>query len=228
MPDFDVPDAAAAHPHSTELVIRRSRFLAQSAHTPHAQAARSFVESIRSLWPDATHHCWAYVAGAPGDTAHIGSSDDGEPHGTAGRPMLHVVLHSPVGEVCIVVSRWFGGVKLGTGGLVRAYQESVRQNMATLPLRRRVQETCLRLALAYAHVDVLHRLLPTYGARIAAEEYTDKVYVQLFLPETHKDAFIAALAAYSNGSATCQWVRCYSGCVKNSFCCKEQLGISPS
>ena len=204
MTRFDVPDASPERPHCTELVIRRSRFLAQCAHTPGPQAARAFVEHIRRRHADATHNCWAYAAGAPGGTAQIGSSDDGEPHGTAGRPMLQIVLHSDVGEICVVVSRWFGGVKLGTGGLVRAYQDSVRENLATLPLRRRVQETRLRLVLAYAHLDGLRRLLPAYEARIDTEDYQAEAHLLLRLPEEHAAAFTAALAGLSNGAALCE------------------------
>ena len=87
MTRYAVPDVAPQHPHCTEIVIRRSRFLTQCAHTPDAATARAFVEQARRQHTDATHNCWAYAAGAPGNTAQIGSSDDGEPHGTAGRPM---------------------------------------------------------------------------------------------------------------------------------------------
>ncbi|MBO6171613.1 MAG: YigZ family protein [Desulfovibrio sp.] len=206
MTRFDVPDASPERPHCTELVIRRSRFLAQCAHTPGPQAARAFVEHIRRRHADATHNCWAYAAGAPGGTAQIGSSDDGEPHGTAGRPMLQIVLHSDVGEICVIVSRWFGGVKLGTSGLVRAYQDSVRENLATLPLCRRVQETRLRLVLANAHLDGLRRLLPAYEARIDTEDYQAEARLLLRLPEEHAAAFTAALAGLSNGAALCESV----------------------
>ena len=113
MTRYPIPAAGPDRPHRTELLIRRSRFLAQCAHTPGPEAARAFVESIRRANADATHNCWAYAAGAPGQTARIGSSDDGEPHGTAGRPMLQVLLHCGIGEICVVVTRWFGGVKLG-------------------------------------------------------------------------------------------------------------------
>ncbi len=189
MTRYAVPDVAPQHPHSTEIVIRRSRFLAQCAHTPDAATARAFVEQVRRQYPDATHNCWAYAAGAPGNTAQIGSSDDGEPHGTAGRPMLQIVLHSGIGELCVVVSRWFGGVKLGTGGLVRAYQDSVRENLADLPVRQRVPETSLLLTVAYAHLDALRRMLPTYEARLESED--------------HVEAFQIALAGVSNGAALC-------------------------
>lgn len=203
MSRYAVPDVALQHPHCTELVIRRSRFLAQCVHSPDAATARAFIEQTRRRHADATHNCWAYAAGAPGDTAQIGSSDDGEPHGTAGRPMLQIVLHSGVGELCVVVSRWFGGVKLGTGGLVRAYQDSVRENLTSLPVRQRVPETSLRLTLAYAHLDALRRMLPAFEARLESEDYQADARLQLRLPAEHIEAFTTALAGISNGSAMC-------------------------
>ena len=140
MSRFPIPAADAAAPFQTEIIIRRSRFLTHCAHTPGMEAARAFVEQIRTKHADATHNCWAFVAGAPGHSGQVGFSDDGEPHGTAGRPMLQVLLHCGVGEITMVVTRWFGGVKLGTGGLVRAYQDSVRENLATLPLAEKVPD----------------------------------------------------------------------------------------
>lgn len=116
---FSIPAVGPDNPHRTEAVIRRSRFLAQGCHCVSRADAIKFVDAIRAVNPDATHNCWAYQAGAPGDTAAIGSSDDGEPRGTAGRPMLNALLHSGIGQICVVVSRWFGGVKLGVGGLAR-------------------------------------------------------------------------------------------------------------
>ncbi len=206
MSRYAVPAASTGQPHCTEIIIRRSRFLTLCAHTPGPAAARAFVEEIRRRHADATHNCWAYAAGAPGHTAQIGSSDDGEPHGTAGRPMLQVVLHSNVGELCVVVSRWFGGVKLGTGGLVRAYQDSVRENLASLSLVERVPQIRLALTVEYAHVDALRRLLPTFEARPVAEEYAAQAHLTLLLPEEHLSQFELALAGLSNGSALCRQI----------------------
>ena len=203
MTRYAVPDVAPQHPHCTELVIRRSRFFTQCAHTPDPASARAFIEQIRRRHADATHNCWAYAAGAPGDTAQIGSSDDGEPHGTAGRPMLQIVLHSGIGELCVVVSRWFGGVKLGTGGLVRAYQDCVRENLASLAVRQRVPESSLCLTVGYAHLDALRRMLPTFEARLESEDYQADARLRLRLPAEHIDAFTAALAGVSNGAAQC-------------------------
>ncbi len=206
MSRYPVPACTGAEPHCTELIIRRSRFLTLCAHTPGPAAARAFVEEIRRRHADATHNCWAFAAGAPGHTAQIGSSDDGEPHGTAGRPMLQVVLHSGVGELCVVVSRWFGGVKLGTGGLVRAYQDSVRENLASLPQVERVPQVRLAVTVEYAHVDALRRLLPGLEARAVSEAYEAEAHLVLLLPEEHKERFEQGLAGLSNGSARCRLV----------------------
>ncbi|MGH7443771.1 MAG: IMPACT family protein, partial [Longimicrobiales bacterium] len=131
---YPVPDGR----HRAEQSIERSRFIATIAHTPTADAARALIDAVRAEFPDATHNCWAFVAGPPGTTTHIGLSDAGEPHGTAGRPMLDVLLHSGVGEVGAVVTRYFGGVKLGKGGLVRAYGGAVQHTLASLPTRLRI------------------------------------------------------------------------------------------
>lgn len=157
---------------------------------------------IRALRPDATHNCWAYAAGPPGDTAHIGSSDDGEPHGTAGRPMLNVVLHCGIGRICVVVSRWFGGVKLGTGGLARAYQDATLENLAGLPLCEAVPRTMWRLRTGYACLAAIQRGLPEFEAALAAENYAEAASLVFSVPEEKNEALAVFVANASNGSAT--------------------------
>src|SRR4051812_21661975 len=107
--------------HRAELTIERSRFICTIAHAAEPDDAHAFIREMNAEFGDATHNCWAFVAGPPGDTNRIGMSDDGEPHGTAGRPMLTVLTHSGVGDIVAVVTRYYGGTKLGTGGLVKAY-----------------------------------------------------------------------------------------------------------
>ncbi|MFQ8890076.1 MAG: IMPACT family protein [Bilophila wadsworthia] len=114
-------------------MARRSRFIVSLAIRRPEAANPSSMDQTGI--PDATHNCWAYAAGAPGQTSKVGYSDDGEPHGTAGRPMLTMLLHGGVGELSAVVTRYFGGIKLGTGGLVRAYQGMVKLGLETLPTR---------------------------------------------------------------------------------------------
>ncbi|MDR3357996.1 MAG: YigZ family protein [Desulfovibrio sp.] len=198
---YPVPTASPRDGHRTEILVRRSRFLASCARTPDAASARNFVESVRYRCSDATHNCWAYAAGPPGDTARIGASDDGEPRGTAGRPMLNVLLHSGIGEICVVVSRWFGGVKLGTGGLVRAYQDAVRENLATLALAERVPSARYSVSLGYAYLDGFHRLLPRFGATVIAWEHLEEAGLLLELPEARRATFENALAELTNGTA---------------------------
>jgi uncharacterized YigZ family protein len=201
MTRYPVPAATAQSPHCTQLVLRRSRFLTQCARAQGVEEARAFVDMVRRNNPDATHNCWAYVAGPPGDTAHIGSSDDGEPHGTAGRPMLQVLLHCGTGEICTVVSRWFGGVKLGTGGLVRAYQDAVRDNLANLALTEQRPLVHFTAEIEYAHLDGLRRSLPRFEAKIAGQRCEDCISLDITLPKEHFSGFTQSLATLTNGTA---------------------------
>src|SRR5574344_77969 len=129
-----VPDLAKDEIHRTELVIKKSRFIASAARTHGVDEAKAFIDKITKEFSDARHNCFAYNADKPATSGYAGCSDDGEPHGTAGQPMLTVVLHSDVGELTVVVTRYFGGILLGTGGLVKAYQDSVKQGIDTLEI----------------------------------------------------------------------------------------------
>lgn len=202
MPAYAVPAPDVQTPHCTELIVRRSRFLAQAAHVSSLNEGRAFVELLRNRHVGASHNCWACVAGAPGSTAQNGFSDDGEPHGTAGRPMLQILQHSGVGEICVVVTRWFGGVKLGTGGLVRAYQDAVRLNLEQLPLTEQMEMTEMAFVLDYAHVDGLLRLLPTLKARLLQEDYGVRASFCVTLPQENGEPFRTALTSLSNGSVS--------------------------
>lgn len=121
-----VPDLPSGGFFREEETVKRSRFIVTVGRAASPEAAHAFIEKIREEHSQATHNCWAFNAGEPGSTAQVGASDDGEPKGTAGRPMLTAVLHSGIGEVVVVVTRYFGGILLGTGGLVRAYQGSAQ------------------------------------------------------------------------------------------------------
>ena len=108
-PRYPIP----ASLHRVEQEIERSRFITTVAPAPTVEEAKAFIARIREEFPDANHNCWAYVVGPPGSTGMAGMSDDGEPHGTAGRPMLTALLHGNVGDVAVVVTRYFGGTLLG-------------------------------------------------------------------------------------------------------------------
>ena len=200
MSAYSIPDLAPGAHFRSEEIVRRSRFIVSLAHTPDSAAARAFVQSIREEFPDATHNCWAFVAGPPGTTTHIGYSDDGEPHGTAGRPMLTVLLHGGVGEICAVATRYFGGVKLGTGGLVRAYQSVVRLGLDTLPRRLYMPPARLEVVVDYSHIPRLRRLLSEFSASIEAEEFAADALFHIKLPAAHVEVFSAALTDLTEGA----------------------------
>lgn len=187
--------------HRTESVIKRSRFITSTTHAPSMEDARLFVERIKKEFPDATHNCWAFAAGPPGQTAQVGFSDDGEPHGTAGRPMLTALLHGGVGELSCVVTRYFGGVKLGTGGLVRAYQGAVQENLETLPLRERIIPVKVHVIVDYPHVDRLRRLLPEFEAVLLEETFTADAAFIIMLPQEREADFTLAVTEQTDGTA---------------------------
>lgn len=198
---FFVPGIGPGLWHETSLLVRRSRFLTQITRVGSSGEARAFVERMRIRHADATHNCWAFVAGPAGSTAQIGASDDGEPHGTAGRPMLQVLLHSNVGELCAVVTRWFGGVKLGTGGLVRAYQDSVAACLDTLPKIPCIPLVHMTIVSTYPDQDRIRRLMARSGADIVSENYTEEVLLEISLPAEKREQFLADLASTSDGRA---------------------------
>ncbi len=131
MPDTSTVSVSHDEQPEIDLEVKRSHFLGRAARTPDEAAARAFVASVRSTYPDARHHCSAFIVpGGPGALPVERSSDDGEPSGTAGTPMLEVLRGSGLSEVTVVVARYFGGTLLGTGGLVHAYTQATTQALA--------------------------------------------------------------------------------------------------
>ncbi|MEQ6889284.1 YigZ family protein [Halomonas sp. CS7] len=147
---YAVPDLPPGHRHERELEVEKSRFIAWICHAPDAAAFEALLAEARRLHPNASHHCTAWIAGPPGEQTAIGFSDDGEPGGTAGRPMFQVLDGATLGQVGSVVTRYFGGTKLGTGGLARAYSRAVAQALETLPRREVVERAPLRLKVDFA------------------------------------------------------------------------------
>lgn len=157
------------------------------------------LEAVRGEFPDATHNCWAFVVGPPGSTRQIGMSDDGEPHGTAGRPILHTLLHSGVGEIVAVVTRYYGGVKLGKGGLGRAYSGGVQEALATLPTAMRVARVRVRVEVAYGALEGVRRLIEALEGAVVGEVFGAGVFMDVELPAVHHDALIRQVADLTAG-----------------------------
>ncbi|MFZ3192767.1 MAG: YigZ family protein [Moraxellaceae bacterium] len=171
------------------IEIRKSRFITTLAPVTDATQVQAFLNQIKHEFPDASHHCWAFLLGRPKSSAHVGMSDDGEPKGTAGRPMLTVLLHADVGDVMVIVTRYFGGTKLGTGGLQRAYSDCVKQILADLETTQRVNYCSMTLQLDYADFDPLQRQLSQLQALIGTADYTERIRLNVQLPDQHLTDF---------------------------------------
>lgn len=202
MSSFLIPAASICY----EQTIKNSRFISYIAHAPDPQTAHAFIEQIRQEYPDARHVCWAFVAGKPKQTTAVSCSDDGEPAGTAGKPMLNVLLHSELGELVVVVVRYFGGVKLGTGGLVRAYSSSVTAVLKQTP-------TCLKVAMhqfiliaPYALEDSIRRLLNELHCECTSFDYTAELQINGFCPISAKTQLQQALADLGRGQLSVEFL----------------------
>ena len=143
-----------------EDVISRSRFITTLVMADTRESALSFVDAVKDEFSDATHNCWAYLVGPPGTMGCVGVSDDGEPHGTAGKPMLNVLLHSGLGDVAVVVTRYYGGTKLGRGGLVRAYSGGVKRAVEQCERAQKVAWVRAVLTLDYTYGAPLKQVYP--------------------------------------------------------------------
>lgn len=197
---YPVPDLAPGEMHRAEQTIKRSRFICSIAHTESPEEAKAFIERVKAEFADARHNCWAYCAGAPGSTAQVGASDDGEPHGTAGRPMLTVLLHCGTGELTAVVTRYFGGILLGTGGLVRAYQGTLKLALDTLPTAERLIAARMKVTLEHRFVTQFLRMLPEHRATVTASDFGMDAEYELRLPESEIEPFGKELTELTAGS----------------------------
>jgi uncharacterized YigZ family protein len=187
--------------HRTRDEISRSRFITTVAPAATVDEAQAFVARVRAEFPDATHNCWAFLVGPPGSTGRVGMSDDGEPHGTAGRPMLTALLHSGLGDVAAVVTRYYGGTKLGTGGLVRAYGGCLARALEEAPRAERVTWAACRVTVAYGDVRVVQELVAAHGGRLVHEDYAADVTYDVEVPDSTLGAFTAAVLDATRGQA---------------------------
>ncbi|MGF1701910.1 YigZ family protein [Photobacterium makurazakiensis] len=182
-----------------EEEIKKSRFITYLAHTPNIMAAKAFVQHIKDKHSDARHNCWAFVAGRPEDSMLWGFSDDGEPSGTAGKPILAQLSGSSVGEITAVVTRYSGGIKLGTGGLVKAYGGGVQQALALLQTTQKIITSELVLSCEYNQVSLVETLLAEHAGRQIEAEYASKVDMTIELDSRLVDEFRTKLTNRSGG-----------------------------
>lgn len=203
---YNIPDLRPGEVFRVEQTIKRSRFIASVGHTPGVEEAKAFIEQIKAEFEDARHNCWAYCAGAAGSTDRIGASDDGEPHGTAGRPMLTAVTHSGIGEVTVVVTRYFGGILLGTGGLVKAYQSSVKMALEAVPTRIRTKTKRIKFSVEHRFVNQVLRKIETANGRILEKNFDMDADFDVEIPEDLAETYAKELEELTRGALLIEFV----------------------
>ena len=182
-----------------EIVEKKSRFIATVIPAGSEEEVLAFIESIRKKYWDARHHCFAYVIGERNELQRC--SDDGEPSGTAGKPMLEVLLGEEIHNVAVVVTRYFGGTLLGTGGLVRAYSAATKQGLASSVIITKILGVKLCISTDYTGLGKIQYILGQRGLQILDSVYTDKVELEALIPENELVAVKAEITEGTNGQA---------------------------
>ena len=188
-------------PASASLEIKKSEFIAHAYPIDSREALMFHVEQLRAQYPDARHVCYGYIIGDPSNTTSAGFDDDGEPNGTAGRPILNVLQHKAIGNCAILVVRYFGGIKLGAGGLTRAYAQSAQAVVDVMALSPHVPKSVLKVATSFADEAYVRHLCNQYAGEILDNQYSDKVLLQVQLDSVKADEFAEKLGIYG---AVCQ------------------------
>lgn len=188
---YPIP-AAEIH---TEIEIKKSRFIAYANHIHSREEGMVWLETLKKKYPDARHHCWAYLLGNPSCATNAGMGDDGEPSGTAGKPILNVLHHKGIGDVMIVVVRYFGGIKLGAGGLTRAYGQAAQAVILDLPVQTRIAMQVFEVMCDFSlEQQVRHFTLQAQG-EVVAVGYAEQVQMNLNVPQAQSDSFCQHLNA---------------------------------
>jgi uncharacterized YigZ family protein len=179
--------------------IKKSRFITYLAPVASKQDAMDYLHSIKQLHLAARHHCWAYVAASPKNSVLMGCSDDGEPKGTAGKPMMALLQGSNVGEIMAVVVRYSGGIKLGTGGLVRAYSNGIQQLLPQIETREKRFYQQYQVSCDYAQMAQLESLLVNSVGRIVQVDYQQSVDAMIEVDQQQVEAFFKQLQSATQG-----------------------------
>ncbi|RMF01344.1 MAG: YigZ family protein, partial [Chloroflexi bacterium] len=186
---------------TVELYFKNSRFIGRAAYTPSVAEARAFIERVKAEYPNNSHTVYAFAVGHGATVTH-GMSDAGEPSGTAGRPALAVVRGSNLGDVTVAIVRYFGGTKLGTGGLVKAYTETAQAALAALDVTEKVERVTVLVAIGYPHYEQLRRLVEIHHGTVEDEKFATDVTLTLNFVIDELPAFEADLAELTNGQVS--------------------------
>lgn len=194
------PYAIPARTTRVETVVVNSRFIATAGRADTVEDAKAFIQAVRDEMPDATHHVYAFKVGYGGSIIE-GMSDDGEPSGTSGPPVLAVLRGAEIGDIVVVVTRYFGGTKLGTGGLVRAYGGAAKEVLAALPVELKIEKALVGISVAYSFYERLKLLLAAHQAETLREEFAADVTVFARLPADQVDSLSDALRNLTAGQS---------------------------
>lgn len=185
-----------------EIVEKKSRFIATVKLVETEEEALAFIEETKKKYWDARHNCFVYSVGM--NREYTRCSDDGEPSGTAGRPMLDVILGEDIYNVAVVVTRYFGGILLGTGGLVRAYSKAVQEGLANSRVIEKKYGISLEVETDYTGIGKIQYLAGERKLPILDSEYTDKVVLKLLVPNSEVESVQKAITEGTNGRAKMQ------------------------
>ncbi len=191
----------------TVKIIEKSRFITTSRHVEGEEQAKAFVEETSAKYSDATHNCYAYICDKYGNFLRF--SDNGEPQGTAGMPMLEVIKNKKLFETAVVVTRYFGGIKLGAGGLVRAYSGCVAENLDKAQKVEYVPCTESLYSVGYTLADTASRFFSESGADVLGTEYFDEVTFRIAVKSQRLESFEASLLNRLNGRVTIKRLKEY-------------------
>lgn len=180
-----------------EVIEKKSRFIATVIPVSTEEEALSKKDELKKKYWDARHNCFAYIIGTDGQ--QMRSSDDGEPQGTAGHPMLDVLINEELHDVLVVVTRYFGGTLLGTGGLVRAYQQATKEGLNNSKLAKEVAGVCVSIEADYTYVGKIQYIMGEMGLRETSSEYSNQVKFTLDIPEDLFKRFTDQLTEETSG-----------------------------
>lgn len=182
-----------------EITEKKSRFIANVVPVSSEEEAVEFIESIRKKYWDARHHCFAYIIGEKSELKRF--SDDGEPGGTAGKPILEVLAKEGVSNTAIVVTRYFGGTLLGTGGLVRAYGAAAKAGLSAAAVISKIPGMRLSIGTDYTGLGKIQYILGQRGITVLDTVYTDKVEMEALVPLKEGESLKAEITEGTNGQA---------------------------
>ncbi|MFZ2553681.1 YigZ family protein [Psychrobacter urativorans] len=179
---------------TARLEIKKSEFITYAYPVTSREQAMFHVEQLREQYADARHHCWAYIIGDPDNTTSAGFDDDGEPSGTAGRPILNVLQHKSIGNIIVIVVRYFGGIKLGAGGLTRAYAGSAQAAVDAMQLCPYVPMTQLQILAQFATEGQCRYIVESLNGTIDSVDYSKEVRLSATIAEADIEALKQRLA----------------------------------